>query len=410
MRVLFTSWAWASHYMPLAPLVWALQGAGHDVRVASQPALARVITDSGAAAVPVGRDLDHAEVRGRQMAGITSFADVPRVPAAGSSMAAWSPERLRRVRQVFGTFAAYSDAMLDDLAVFARGWRPDLVVYDPTTYAGPIVAAALGVPAVRHVHGIDVTYQAREAIPDLIRDMAGRLGVGEVDVLGDATVDPCPASLQIPADLRRIPIRYVPYNGPAVVPDWLRARPARPRVCVTWGTSTSRIAGPDTFLPTRLVRTLSGMDVDLVMTLSSADTDRLGKVPEQVRVVDSLALHLVLPGCDAIIHQGGNGTILTAACQGVPQFVLPQIPDQIFQAERLVAAGVGDVVTPGDFDEAETAKRIEGVLTGEMYRSRARTLREEMRARPAPAEAVAQLEELVAGRWPPAGQGLKEAD
>ncbi|MFI9650493.1 nucleotide disphospho-sugar-binding domain-containing protein [Streptomyces sp. NPDC052040] len=404
MRVLFASWAWASHYMPLAPLVWALQAAGHEVRVASQPALTGVINDSGATAVPVGPDLDHGEVRRRQMAGMT-FSDVPRVPTAGSSMANWPPERLRRVQQVFGTFAAYSDAMLDDLAVFARAWRPDLVVYDPTTYAGPLVAAGLGVPAVRHVHGIDVTYQARNIVPDLIRAMAGRLGVGEVDVLGHATVDPCPPRLQIPADVRRVAMRYVPYNGPAVLPRWLRTPPARPRVCVTWGTSTSRITGPDTFMPARLVKALAGMDVDVVMALVGKDAERLGEVPQQVRVVDSLALHLVLPECAAIIHQGGNGTALTAAVHGVPQLLLPQIPDQIFQAERVLAAGAGDVLRPEEFGEAETAKRLDAVLTGAAYRSRAQALREEMRDQPAPAEAVARLEELAAGRCSPAALG-----
>ncbi|GAA2273785.1 MULTISPECIES: nucleotide disphospho-sugar-binding domain-containing protein [Kitasatospora] len=395
MRVLFTSWAWPSHYMPLAPLAWALQAAGHEVRVASQPRLTPVITDSGVAAVPVGPDLDHDEVRGRQMAGL-SFSSVPRVPAAGASMDTWQPERIRRVRRVFGTFAAYSDAMLDDLASYARFWRPDLVVYDPTTYAGPLVAAMLGVPAVRHVHGIDVTYQARQIVPGLIRSMAERLGLDEVDALGAATVDPCPPTLQIPADVSRIPVRYVPYNGPAVLPGWLREKPALPRVCVTWGTSTSRLTGPDTFVPARLVQALSAMEVEVVMALAEQDVHRLGEVPANVQVVDSLALHLVLPSCDAIIHQGGNGTLLTAALHGVPQLVFPQIPDQMFQAERIVLAGVADSLQPDQFSESEAAKRLEAILTAASYRSRARALREEMLGQPAPAEAVARLEQLAA--------------
>lgn len=397
MRVLLTSWAWASHYMPLVPLAWALRAADHEVQVASQPALTRVINDSGVAAVPVGPDLDHDEVRARQMADMP-FSSVPRVPTAGMSMETWQPERMQQVRRVFGTFAAYSEAMLDDLAAYARYWRPDLIVYEPTTYAGPLVAKMLGIPAVRYVHGIDVTYQARQVVPELIQGMAERLGLSDVDILGDVTVDPCPPSLQIPADVSRIPTRYVPYNGPATLPEWLRQEPRLPRVCVTWGTSTSRISQSDTFIPARLVEALSAMEIEIVMALAEEDTRRLGDVPAQLRVVDSLALHLVLPTCAAIVHQGGNGTLLTAALHGVPQLVFPQLPDQVFHTEQIVAAGVADSLPPGQFSDPAAAQRLEAMLTATSYRDRAHVLREEMLAQPTPADTVARLEQLAAAR------------
>ena len=69
-------------------------------------------------------------------------------------MRGWRRDDRDRVRRVFGVFTAYAEAMLDDLFDVAWSWRPDLVVYDPTTYAAPIVAAALGIPAVRHIHGV----------------------------------------------------------------------------------------------------------------------------------------------------------------------------------------------------------------------------------------------------------------
>src|SRR5437763_75827 len=211
MRVLMSSWAWPSHYMPLVPLGWALRAAGHDVRVASQPALARVITDSGLVAVPVGKDLDHAEVQRQAMAGLHLTA-VPAAPAPGASM---------------------------------RGWQP---------------------------------------------------------------------------------VRYMPYNGPAVLPDWLQEPSQRRRVCVSWGTSTTRIGGPELFVPPKVIDAVRDLDMELVVTLRAADVAALGDVPHGVRVVDSLPLHLVLPFCDALVHQGGNGTLLTAALYGVPQLVLPQLP------------------------------------------------------------------------------------
>ena len=252
MRVLMTSWAWASHYMPLVPLGWALRAAGHEVRVASQPRLEPVITESGAIAVPVGPDLDHDEVRRRCMRDLR-LTSVPEAAKPGASMGAWKPEAKDKVRQVFSVFAAYAEAMTDDLLAYARWWRPDLIVHDPTTYAGPLVAAALGVPAVRHVHGVDVTHQAREVIPELIEPLTTKLGLDQVDILGDLTVDPCPPSMQIPVGVKRRSVRYVPYNGPAVMPPWLWERPSRPRLCITWGTSTTRLA----FSSTTPLRTIA---------------------------------------------------------------------------------------------------------------------------------------------------------
>ena len=61
LRILMSTWGWRSHFYGLVPLGWALQAAGHEVRVASHPALVPAITAAGLAAVPLGADLDFAE-------------------------------------------------------------------------------------------------------------------------------------------------------------------------------------------------------------------------------------------------------------------------------------------------------------------------------------------------------------
>lgn len=403
MRVLMSSWAWSSHYMPLVPLGWALRAAGHDVRVASQPGFAPVVTDSGLVAVGVGVDLDHAEVHRRVMRDLT-LASVPDAPPPGGSMRGWRPGERDRVRRVFGVFTAYADAMLDDLYTFARWWRPELVVYDPTTYAAALVAAALGVPAVRHIHGVDVTYQALEVLPELLAPLADRLGLSNVDVAGAATVDPCPPSIQVPSQLRRLPVRFVPYNGPARVPEWLREPPRRRRVCVTWGTSTTRIGGAGLFGPPRVIEAARDLDVELVVTLRGADVAALGaasgELPPQVRVVDSLPLHLVLPTCELLVHQGGNGTLLTAARYGVPQLVLPQLPDQKFHAQRLSGSGAALVLSPEQTSGETLRSGLATLLSEPGYRDAAARLRAEMLGTPTPAQRVAELVALAGAGHP----------
>ncbi|RSM44871.1 DUF1205 domain-containing protein [Amycolatopsis balhimycina DSM 5908] len=392
MRVLVTTWAWNSHYLPLVPTMWALRAAGHEVRVASQPRLAPVITESGGVAVPVGPDLDHDEVRARAM-GDLSLRAVPAVPAAGESMTGWPADHLARVARVFGVFTAYSEAMLADLLDYARWWRPDLVLYDPTTYAGPLVAAALGVPAVRHTHGVDVTYQARDVVTGLVAPLADRIGVSDVDLVGALTVDPCPPSLQFDSPVRRATIRYLPYNGPAVLPAWLwGAAGERPRVCVTWGTSTSRLAG-DMPVPLReLIEWTHELGYEVIACVGAADAATLGPLPDDVRIAESLPLHLVLPSCAAVVHQGGNGTMLTAGYCGVPQLVLPQLPDQTFHAGQLAAANAGRVLVGGEVGPDAVHVELAKLVTGG---ESATALRTEILAQPTPAAAIPQLVELA---------------
>ncbi len=394
MRVLMASWAWPTHYTPLVPVAWALRAAGHEVRVASQPALQKTITDSGAVAVPTGPDLDHDEVRRRSMQGLR-LTQVPEAPPSGGSTASWSPEAVARLSRVFGVFVAYAEAMADDLLSFARHWRPDLIVYDPTTYAAPLVAATLGIPAVRHVHGVDVTYQAREVVPALLAPLAERLGAGPPDVMGVATIDPCPPSLQIASDLRRIPVRYVPYNGPAVLPDWARDDTRRRRLCVTWGTSTTRLEGSATFLPPRVVAAARDLDTEIVMALTEHDAAAMGELPAGVRVAESLPLHLFVASCSAVVHQGGNGTLLTAARYGVPQLILPQLRDQQFHAGRLADAGAGLSLPPGEADDAAIRDGLRAVLDDPRYTARASQIADEMLATPPPSCAVPELEALA---------------
>lgn len=394
MRVLMVSWAWPSHFLPMVPLGWALRAAGHEVRVASQPALGQVITDAGQVAVATGPDLDHAEVHRRVMGELRLDA-VPDAPQPGTTMRQWAPDRRDRVRRVFSVFAAYADAMLDDLHEYARDWRPDLIVFDPTSFAGPVVGAALGIRCVRHIHGVDVTYQARDIMAELMAPLSARLGVGPVDPLGVATVDPCPPSMQTPTDGVRLPTRYVPYNGPAVVPAWLHEAPARTRVCLTWGTSTTRIAGGHLFAPPIVLEALRGLGLDVVVAVTGADSERLAASDDSVRVVRDLPLHLLLSHCAAMIHQGGNGTLLTGASYGVPQLVLPQLPDQIFHTERYVTTGAGLCLKSSEANPDTIRAAVTALLTQPRFALAARQLRDEMRATPTPAAVVPELAALA---------------
>jgi UDP:flavonoid glycosyltransferase YjiC (YdhE family) len=387
---LFVTVPWPTHYHWLVPLAWALRVQGHDARVACQASLLDAVAGSGLPAVRIGRDVNF--MRALRSVSIPLFsADYHKLgPADGERVAS----------DFIRVFAQISDAMLDDLVELARRWQPDLIVYEPNAYAGPIAAAAIGVPTVRIPWGPDITSMSAELDLSLLRPLLNRYGLATVNTLGTLTADPCPPSMQIESDIPRRTMRYVPFNGPGAVPAWLLEPTRRPRACVTWGTSTVQLAGPDAFLLPYALRAVRRRVADVVVAITEDQAELLGEVPEGVRVVHGVPLQALLPTCDVVVHQGGAGTTLTAASYGVPQAIIPQVPDQVLNALQLMRTGAGVVCFPrGQLGEAALPDidAVLGKVIGELdqYAEAAGRLRVEIEAQPAPTEVVADLVELA---------------
>ncbi|MFF9343660.1 MULTISPECIES: nucleotide disphospho-sugar-binding domain-containing protein [unclassified Streptomyces] len=387
MRVLLAAFPKASHYFPLVPLAWALRARGHSVRVASSPALAGLVLGSGLPWVSCGEDVDtRALWRGFDVLG-----------GAGAAPGAHIRERRARAMTMF---AAVGGAMTPDLLDFARHWRPDLVVHEPRAYAGLVAAEVLKVPLVRQLWGTDYTAGRWDEEGPFLAPLLAAHGLDPagVDPLGVATVDPCPPSLRLsggpaaPA-VRRLPTAHVPYNGAGEVPDWLRVPPRRPRVCVTWGTSTRSAArAPEPVA--RIAGALAGLGAELVLAVPA------GRAPEGLpagtRVAESMPLHLLLPSCAAVVHQGGAGTTLAASAAGVPQLVFPATVDGEENAGGVVASGAGlRLDTAAVDDGARVAEAVRRLLADPAFARSAALLREEVRALPSPAETAGLLERLV---------------
>ncbi|WP_433254694.1 nucleotide disphospho-sugar-binding domain-containing protein [Streptosporangium sp. CA-135522] len=383
MRVLCVS-SWPTHYYPMVPLAWALRSRGHEVRVAVPPAHAGTVVASGHLAVPVGEDVDITELFKRDIQ-----------PLIGND----DPEvRRRRTLAAIGVFVSVAEAMAAEAVPFARSWRPDLVLHEPTAFAGPLIAGILGVPAVRHLWGPDGTSAGpggggRMDIPSL-RRLAERYGLADLDPMGDVSVDPCPPSMQAQVELERLAMRYVPYNGAASAPRHLLEPSGRTRVCVTWGVSTAALAGSELFLAPRVVEALAGLDAEIVVAVNSATRELLGEPGGNVRIVESVPLHMLLPTCAALVHQGGGGSMLTAVAGGVPQLVIPQLPDQRFSARQLAGTGAGRHL-PGEEAEPDAIRAgVEALLTEPAHLDAARRLQRENDDRPSPLEVAQRLERI----------------
>jgi UDP:flavonoid glycosyltransferase YjiC (YdhE family) len=407
MRVLFSSYALTSHYFHMVPLAWALRASGHEVRVAGPPGVADVITRSGLTVDVVGASYDlkagladaNLEIRNRTGR-----------PVSGDLLKELSPEELRWFRETaFAPQIRAAEATADDLIGLARRWRPDLIVTDPLVYAAPLAAHAAGVPLVRNLFGPDMPRFAgfpalsevtgpdiRATWPEDLLKLYDRYGVEARASYTVRAVDHTPASLQVPGIPDRLAARYVPYNGTGAAPGWLTEPRERPRVCVTWGTLTTATSGTENFLVPTVLAALAGLDVEVVATVKKADRALLGDPPENVRVIEELPLHLLLPTCDAIVSQGGTGTVLTSSALGVPQVLLARVSDQTFVATLLERTGAGVFLRPGATD-ADTIR--EAVVTALRpdgpRREAAARLRAEIEALPTPVEIARELEALV---------------
>jgi UDP:flavonoid glycosyltransferase YjiC (YdhE family) len=362
----------------MVPVAWACRAGGHDVLVASQPELTDTILRTGLPAAPVGHDVD----------AVATFRDIV-MPAAAARPNGGGP-------RVLGLLNSLAEAMVDDLIELARRWRADLIVFEPTAFAGPLAAAALGIPAVRHLYGTDLMSVVGRFLPDALAPLREKLGLDAVDPFGVATVDPCPAGLQVPTGSRRLPVRYVPHNGPGMLPPELPAPSGRPRVCVTWGTTLSRV-DPGLFLAGQVVRAISDLDVDVVVAITPGQRELLGTLPAQAHVVESAPLHLLLPACDAVVAHGGAGTLLTSVAHGLPQLLVPRLPDHVRHGGRLAEAGAGTVIEAPVEDPAVIGDRLAELLGTPAYRTAAERLRDEMRGQPTPAQVVRELEGLTTG-------------
>lgn len=349
MRVLFVTWAWRTHLYPMVPLARALLARGHEVRVASQPGLVAEIDRLGLPAAPVGRDRDVRPVFRR-------FAVAPGAPPP-------APPPPGRVPRAVTLFVELAEAMVDDLVAVGRGWRPDLVIHEPTALAGPLAAAALGVPAVRHLYGPDLMRRAARFLPDLLAPLTTRLGLADVDVVDGPTLDPTPDLLRLAdhPDVRAV--RHLPYPGgpAAVAPAPAVGATGRRRICVTWGWTMAGL-DPRLFLAGEAGRAAAGLADEVVLVVSAAQVPLLGDLPAHVRVLVDVPLAAALPGADLLISQGGAGSVLTGLVAGVPQVAVGQLPDHLAIARQLAAAGAGAALGGSEATRAAIAAAASAVL------------------------------------------------
>ena len=421
MRVMLMALPTRTHIYGLAPIGWALRAAGHEVRFVAQcnPAEVGSFLETGLDVMWFGEDLDIARHRRAGRATGDSAMD------SEYRISETRPEVLtdHYLRTVYEMWAdhlrwAASDSFLDDLIPFARRWKPDLVIWDPIIYAGPLIAQAAGAAHVRMLIATDQTarlsFQYRDimrrvdptgSVPDPLvvwmSEWLNRYGCefDEHSRFGAATVDPGPACIRYDVDVNYIPVRFAPFNRPLAMPRWLLEREDRPRVCLTLGVSARQVHGREETSVGDLLEALADLDVEVVATLNADQLADVERVPGNVRTVDFVPLNELLATCSAIVHQGGGATIGNAVVNGVPQLMIPgttwsEMASALAQEKRGNGLFIDlDRVTP-----AAVRRDVQRLLDEPAFRRCAVEVQQEMLDTPTMLDIVPELERIAALR------------
>jgi glycosyltransferase (activator-dependent family) len=419
MRVLFVANPEKAHILPMTPMAWALRTAGHDVRFAVQPAFVDLVTQSGLTAVPVGRDADLWKLIPRHPL-LRDWTWEPEYGLPKPYDVAEAPERITWDHLVSG-YAEVLDSwhkpacfpMIAELVTFARAFRPDLVVWEPLAYAGPIAARACGAAHARLPWGNDVFGATRrhflrlraeqpagdraDPLGDWLAGYARRYGgeFAEDMMTGHFTLHQLPPSLRVDTGLHEVSVRYVPYGGPAVVPKWLSSPPVRPRVALTMGLSLTDHNAGYTVGVQEVFDHLADLDVEVVATLPDEERDKLARIPGNARIVPYVPLHALAPTCAVLISHGGYGTVLTMAGHGIPQLVTPWDFDAPLLGDRAAAQGAALSIRADEATGPAVREAVLRLLHEERFIEQAAALREEIEAMPAPGQVVPHIEQLI---------------
>ncbi|MDF3293373.1 nucleotide disphospho-sugar-binding domain-containing protein [Streptomyces silvisoli] len=409
MRVLFCAFPATAHVHPLVPLAWALQNAGHEVRVAIHPGAAHLVTEAGLAPVPVGAALTEVMQWNDNFEKLDTLTDFLSVDAAHDD--GWVGKWAGMTRMLAGF-----SPMLDDLVDFCRTWQPDLVLWDPFCVPAAVAATVTGAAQARFLWGQDnigwlharsrerlaqhSTGPEEDPVTALMRPMLEPYGIAyrEELLLGQWSIDPVPAPLRLPVELSYEPIRRVPYNGNRTPPAWVHERPERPRVCLSLGMGGRgrqlfREAGVSF---ADVVAALAELDIELVTTLHAEQLATVRQVPENVRLVEYVPLNYLLPSCSVLIHHGGGGTFAAAVTHRVPQLVTPLPMWGEARTARYVAeSGAGLMLEPQELTVESLAQQVTRLLTEPSFRAGAEQLHAQTQSMPSPAEVVRRLEALT---------------
>ena len=431
-RILFAMFQGGGNIPLITPIVAALVGRGHTVRVLAGPGvranrlpisdrfLARIAA-VGATAVPFALPAVH------------PFDDAP--PLRGL-VRGWTPEALARITAQAVPYR-WSRAWAENVTAELRREPADVVVADFVLLGALAAAEAARVPAVAVVHniypfpapglppwgygflpargplgrlrdgvvnaaaariyrrdGLPPHNRARSALdlPPLRSPLEQYDRADRVLILASAAFD-FPIS-RLPPNVRHVGTP-LDDTGAAGWDDPWPADDARPLVLV----SLSTLPQGQTDVMRRILAALEGLPVRALVTLGPTLAGTTFDAPENVRLEAFVPHGAVLPHVAALVTQCGLSTTVKALAHGVPLVCIPLIADQPENAVRVVARGAG-VRLSREASPEEIRAAIQRVVGEPRYREGARKLATVLAREDGAKRAATEIEALTGQQAP----------
>jgi UDP:flavonoid glycosyltransferase YjiC (YdhE family) len=384
VRVLVTSVPGWGHINPMVPLAHAFLDRGNEVVVATG-------SDACGALEAVG--LRTAACGLTQKEGMAEFHR--RFPEFAGLAPSDRPEFM--FPRLFGE--AFAPPMLAELVPIARDWAPTMIVCDAAEFAGPVVAASLGVPNVTKSFGALLPPGRVAAAGDRVAPLWSAHGQEPRPYGGmyeHLYLDVYPSSLQ-PSEWPHIrvrqPLRPAGHTskGEHDLPALVTESRSAPLVYVTFGTVFSNDAALSV-----VIDAACELSVRAVVTVGpDGDPASLDPQPPNVHIARYIPQDQLLPHCAAVVSHAGSGIFLAALAAGLPQVCLPQAADQFLNAAACDLSGTGITVAPGTVTAETVTAALSRVLSDADFRTAAEQVGREIAAMPSPHEVV----ELLRGRY-----------
>jgi UDP:flavonoid glycosyltransferase YjiC (YdhE family) len=279
----------------------------------------------------------------------TAYPSVPPWPSGVTFQQAWKE---RMIPALFGQDTR------DDIRTEIEDFSPDVVVVDCMIGVGLEVVDTLDLPHAVLIHVLYSTFMHTWGSKATRAKQAAYLDhAGQVLVLVPPGFD---TACRLPPNTSNVGPITDPDPGPPLTTRMteLLAEPGKPWVLLSLGTTWQDQA---IVLP-RILEAVAQLPIRVLLTLGGVLEPSTINSPANVTVCEFIPHDLVMSRMGAVVSHGGLSTITAALAAGVPHVCIAQGRDQPFNAERVVASGVGRAVGKGA-SPTEIAAAIEGVLT-----------------------------------------------
>jgi UDP:flavonoid glycosyltransferase YjiC (YdhE family) len=379
-RVLFVSVPQAGHLTPLMPLARAIIDLGGESILASGPDARDTADAHGLPFRPIGPAYEE-------------WFGLLRSRTRGFPGDGLAPSRIEKyfLPRLFGEVGAAQ--VVDDLLEATRSLEPDLIVFEPVSFAAPLVGAVTGTPCINHTVGPLSDPEVLELVGDVMSPMWREFGLNVPPAAGvyqGITLTICPPSLDpasrdLPGSRSLRPVsRSADPNPPLPVQ---RRHPHAPLVYVTLGTFSNNLE-----LFGLILEALEGEDLEVVATIGAdKDPAELTARPRNATIEQFIPQHQLLPHCDAVIHHAGAGTTFGILAHGLPSVALPQSADNFNIADRLSQAGVSETLMPEQVNADTILGALRRVLGEPRHQALAEKLAAEIAAMPGAEEVAGSL-------------------